>query len=416
MYKKPRGTVDIYGNEGQIFFALQYFLSDISQHYGFTRIETPIFEEKKLFARSKDETSDMVTKEMYTFVDKGNRELALRPEGTAPVVRFVTEEKILDKEKHPLKYYYISPMFRYERPQSGRQRQFYQYGIECIAIDSIYDEIDVILLANQIVQDLHVANCVLKINYLGSLDTRKKWINELKKYFSQYKSELTDDSQKRIDTNPLRILDDKIDGTKSFVKDSPKIDKYLSEKELKEIQEFKKILDQNKIAYEWDSKIVRGLDYYTGIVFEIITKDNNLTIVGGGRYENIFSEIGSKDFRCFGFAIGIERLLLAINPKKLDKYLINNNIYFANLCSSNSMANEIINNLRSKGFSIVTSYSSNKLKSHFKFSEKYHPKLILIFGDNEKDNSEVIIKNQLNNEQKTISLKELEKELEKEIR
>ncbi|MGL4617150.1 MAG: histidine--tRNA ligase [Mycoplasmoidaceae bacterium] len=413
MIKKPRGTIDIYGNFSEFFFNFSRFLEDISWSYGYSRVETPIFESKDLFYRNEYDTSDMIENEMYNFIDKGNREITLRPEGTASIARFVVEEKILHKEKHPLKYFYIGPMFRYERPQSGRQRQFYQYGIECISIQSIYDEVEIILLAKKIIEKLKIENIVLKLNYIGNKQTRKKWNIELKKYFKENINLLTEDSKNRIEKNPLRILDDKVDSKKNVVKNAPEIDGFLSEEEKEYIELFKKIMKKNNIKFEWDKNLVRGLDYYTGIVFEIVSNEKNITIIGGGKYEKIFSEIGENDYSCFGFALGMERTIGIAKLDSLDDYKRKNLVYFANLTKNDFDSFNIINDMRENEIKVVTSYDTNKLKQHFKISEKYNPNIILIYGDKEKENSEIIIKNQITKKEEKIKLNGLIKKLKK---
>ncbi|MGL5246023.1 MAG: histidine--tRNA ligase [Mycoplasmoidaceae bacterium] len=411
MIKKPRGTIDISGNFSEFFFNFCRFLEDVSWSYGYSRVETPIFESKELFCRNDDDTSDMIVNEMYTFTDKGNREITLRPEGTASIARFVVEEKILHKEKHPLKYFYIGPMFRYERPQSGRQRQFYQYGIECISLESIYDEIEIILLAKTIVEKLNIKNTILKLNYIGNKETRKKWNIELKKYFKKNIDLLTQESQNRIEKNPLRILDDKIDSKKKVVKNAPTISNFLTKEEKEYIELFKNIMDKNSVKFEWDNTLVRGLDYYTGIVFEIVSNEKNVTIIGGGKYEKIFSEIGEDDYPCFGFALGMERTISIAELNSLDDYKRKNLIYFANLTKNDFDSFNIINNMRENGINVITSYDTNKLKQHFKISEKYNPDIILIYGDKEKENYEIIIKNQNTQKEEKIKLNSLIKKL-----
>lgn len=414
MFKKPRGTIDIHGDFSEFFFNFSRFLEDISWSYGYTRVETPIFESKDLFCRNEDDTSDMIANEMYTFTDKGNREITLRPEGTASIARFVVEEKILHKEKHPLKYFYIGPMFRYERPQSGRQRQFYQYGIECISLNSIYDEVEIILLANNIVEKLQIKDTVLKLNYIGNKETRKKWNIELKKYFKNHIDLLTDDSKNRIDKNPLRILDDKVDSKKDVVKNAPIIDFFLTKEEKEYIELFKSIMEKNNIKFEWDKSLVRGLDYYTGIVFEIVSNEKNNTIIGGGKYEKIFSELGEDDYPCFGFALGMERTINISGLNSLDDYKRKNLVYFANLTNNNFDSFNIINDMRINGIKVVTSYDVDKLKQHFKISEKYNPSIILIYGDKEKENSEIIIKNQITQKEEKVELNLLIEKLKRD--
>lgn len=415
---KPRGTKDIFGSNYNNFIFIRDFLFKITKYYNYQPIITPIFEYKELFIRSISE-SEIVKKEFFDFKDKSNRELVLRPENTISVIRSIVENNNLYTDIHPLKKSYFGQMFRYERPQSGRDREFWQFGIELIGVKNIFEKIEVICLVNNIFSSLNLLNFIeLKINFIGSIDTRNKWILELKKYFNNYKDQLSNDSVKRLETNPLRILDDKIDCQKDFVKKSPKIDKFLSKDEINEWQEIKQMLSKLNIKYSIDENLVRGLDYYNGLVFEVVSKSDKLkgqsTILGGGSYCNLVKELGyEKDYDGIGFAIGIERLLIALNDANLIQNQTNNiDIYFACLndeCLFDSFS--IVEKIRKNNFSCQFDFSTKKLNKHFKNSEKLNSSIVLIFGKNEMDSKTIVINDQKNKTKITISLSDLIKKI-----
>lgn len=416
-YAKLRGTIDIYGEEIIYYNYVTSSLRIISNLYGFSEIITPIFEGKNLFSNNIGDDTDIVTKEFYDFKDKGGRDVVLRPEGTLPVIRSVVENKLTYTETLPLKYFYIGPMFRYERPQSGRQRQFTQYGVEYIGIKNNYQQVEIILLALNILNTFKIKNFSLKINYIGSLETRTIWIEELRKYFLKYKKDLTEDSINRLKKNPLRILDDKIDSKKEFVKNAPKIDDFLTEKEVQEKNELINLLNTFKINFEFDSTMVRGLDYYSGLVFEFVSNlnilNNQSTIIGGGKYENIFSKFGQDNLVCIGFAIGIERLIVALKQENPIDVSEKFDIYFANLIENNVTSLFIISLLRSAGFAVESNLATFKLDKHFKIAEKKNPKIILILGQKELSEEKIIIKNQDTKKEKLVKIDLLLKEIQK---
>lgn len=419
-YSRPRGTVDIYDENIDYFNFVYDTLKMISKIYSFKEMQTPIFEPIELFQKNIGETTDIVTKEFYNFRDKSNRELVLRPEGTLPVARSVIENKLLHTGLLPLKYFYIGSMFRYERPQSGRQREFHQYGVEYISIKNIYQQIEIIMLSLNILNTFKLKKFVLKINYIGTLETREKWIDSLKNYFMKHKKSLSKDSVERINKNPLRILDDKEDSKKECVINAPTIDSFLTENEIKEKNEIIDILNKSKINYIFDQTMVRGLDYYSGLVFEFCSTleslSNQSTIIGGGKYENMFSQMGEDNHVCIGFALGIERLIIALQDENPFISRDSLDVYFANITEDNFVPLIIISMLRSSGISVDTNFNIFKLDKHFKSAEKLKPKLILIFGNKEKSAEKIIIKNQKDNKEKIVKLDSLVKEIEKILR
>lgn len=340
-FQKPRGTLDWYGEPLAKFNSVADSLRVMANLYDFEEIVTPTFENLELFTRSVGESSDIVSKELYNFKDKSDRDLALRPEGTAGAVRSFVENKMFANKTGPVKLFYLLNLFRYERPQGGRLREFHQFGVEYLNAANPFNDVEAISFAHDILEFFELnKDVVLKINNLGSVAQRQIWMEELKKYFEQYKSELTADSLKRLEKNPLRILDDKVDGKKDFVLKAPKLSAYLSEEDKEYFNLILACLDNLKIKYEVDDSLVRGLDYYTGVVFEFVSNNPNLegksTLIGGGRYSNLVKEIGGPDYEGIGFAIGIERLIMALEASNYDFNLNSDLVAFIG-CASESL-------------------------------------------------------------------------------
>ena len=399
-YKRPRGTVDLIDTDAKVFSKVEKILKETAEEFNISEIRTPIFESKDLYIKSVGETSDIVNKEFYDFIDKGGRSLVLRPEGTAGTIRAIVENKLL-KTNNFLKVYYVGSMFRYERPQSGRQRQFNQFGIECVGNVTLYDEVDVILLAKTILKKLKINNYKLEINNIGTNESRNKWVDALNVYFDKHKEQLTEDSQNRINVNPLRILDDKVDGSKEFVINAPKIKEFLTEDEKIYFENLKKIMDFTGIEYIENSTLVRGLDYYNGIVFEFMSNSKILkgqsTIIGGGRYNKLIEQTGGPDVIGIGFGLGIERIIISTleeNPDFLDEISFDA-IILPLSESSHIHAMKILNDLRKNDLKAIINNQTYKLSTHFKFADKYKSNNIIIIGDEELKNNNVIIKNQI---------------------
>lgn len=413
---KPRGTQDyIFALEPEFDIVCEA-CKLIARLNGYYQIKTPTFEYKELFIRTVGDTSDIVNKEFYEFKDKGDRDMVLRPELTASVCRAVVENKLLHRMSHPLKFFYIEPMYRYERPQSGRLRMFHQFGVECIATDSYYDDVDMILLATSILGAFGLTDYVIKINNICSSATRAKWIDALKKYFADYKDQLTEDSVARLDRNPLRILDDKIDGKKDFVKNAPKVTKFATKEEIDYFKKITDTLNEMQVKYVIDETLVRGLDYYCNFIFEIESTSELLkgqpTLVGGGRYDTMIKELGGDDTKCVGFALGIERLLVALqgNPalrKAADEYR-HVDVVIANLAEETGMISSMIcKMLRIAGFSCTTNRNTTKLEKHFKYAETQNAKYVIIVGPKDVKKQVVLVKNQLTMKQDEVKVDKL---------
>lgn len=414
-FPKIRGTEDRFGIDANNYTRVIDAFSFLAKRFGYQQMISPIMESADLFIRSVGDSSDIITKEFYDFKDKGDRHVVLRPEGTAGVIRALIEEKIVFSKQLPVKTFYYGPMFRYERPQSGRLRQFSQFGIECVGTNSVYDDADVLILANNSLKMLGLKNYSISINNIGNYDSRKKWIEELKKYFKKYEKELSQDSINRINTNPLRILDDKVDGKKDFVKNAPKIDSFLTKQEIDSFNELVHALKELHVDFTVDKTLVRGLDYYTNFVFEINSNCKELTgqptLIGGGRYSYLVKELGGTDLSCCGFAIGIERILiqLAAEQCKIVKPI---SIDVCVACISNKPEAKLItlaitNLLRLSKFSTIANFDHPKLEKHFKYAKDNNAKFVIIIGDKEIETNKVIVKDQSDMSQKELSTNEL---------
>lgn len=413
---KPRGTQDYIYELDPGFDILCESCKMIARLNGFYQIKTPTFEYKELFIRTVGDTSDIVNKEFYEFKDKSDRDLCLRPELTASVCRAVVENKLLHRMAHPIKFFYIEPMYRYERPQSGRLRMFHQFGVECIATDSYYDDVDMILLATSILGAFGLKDYIVKINNICSSKTRAKWIDALKSYFAKYKDQLTPDSQARLDRNPLRILDDKIDGKKDFVKSAPKIVDFATREEIDYFKKITNALKEMQINYVIDDTLVRGLDYYCNFIFEIESTSDLLkgqpTLIGGGRYNTMIKELGGDDANCVGFALGIERMLVALKDSPVLKKAIDSyksvDVVVANLSEDTSLISSMIcKMLRIAGVSCTTNRNTIKLDKHFKYAETQKAKYVIIVGPKDIKKQVVLVKNQLTMQQDEVKVAKL---------
>lgn len=410
--KKQKGTLDIYGIDGQKFVQIESIAHALCEKYNYTFIKTPTFEASELFHRGVGETSDIVTKETYDFVDRGNRNITLKPEGTASVVRCFIENKMDNLPEQPTKFYYITPVFRYERPQSGRFREHTQFGIEVFGSNSTLIDAEVISIAYNFYSLLGLKNLKVKINTLGDIESRIKYKEALIEYFTPHKDILCEDCQKRLIKNPLRILDCKIDCDKEIMKNAPKISNYLNEDSKNRFKEVLDILTYLEIDYEIDNNLVRGLDYYDHTVFEIQANLEGFgkmtTLCGGGRYNNLVKTLGGNDIPAMGFGIGIERLLLILD--KLELNIIDNNrldLYIINLATDKKRPLLLASDLRMSGFKVETDYLNRSLKGQFKSVGRLNPKYFTIIGDDEIEKGKIKIKDNDTKEEEEIDIDDL---------
>lgn len=389
--QRPKGTVDILPDESGSWEKVEQILRDFFKQANYREIRTPSFENYNVFSRSSGETSDVVEKEMYDFNDKGGRHIALRPEGTAGVVRAYVEDKLYAPEiAKPLNVYYIESTFRYERPQAGRQREFHQIGIESFGSANPLADVETIVLAHDLLAKLGVKNYELHINTLGNSQVRQGYHDALVNYFKPVRDQLSDDSKRRLEKNPLRILDSKDEQDKKFLPDAPKIVDYLDQESKENFDQILKMLDQLKINYVIDNDLVRGLDYYTGVIFEFMVEDKSIwesasTILGGGRYDNLVEEFDGPSTPAVGFGIGEERLMLVLqkqNPKLFADQGID--FFIANIGRETEVKTvEIARLLRKQGLKVQYDVEQKKLKAQFKKADRAKAKYVITLGDKE---------------------------------
>jgi len=401
--QKPKGTIDITPLTIRGWHQIEEAIKSLTHFYHIQEIRTPMFESSDVFHRSVGELSDIVTKETYTFNDRGDRSMTLRPEGTAGIVRSVIEQKLYTT---PQKLYYVGPMFRYERPQAGRQRQFHQFGVEYFGYQDAASDAEIITFAVTYLELLGVQSFKLKLNYLGDADTKARYTKALVDYFTPLKDQLSSENQARLTTNPLRILDDKT----LSLKEVPTIESFLSESEITYLTEVREYLNALQIDYEEDPRIVRGLDYYTGLVFEIQSTHSKFgsqtALCGGGRYDQLVAEFGGPKTPAVGFAIGLERLLLAMEyDGVLEPFVDAIDVAVCSMPSTKVAAFDITQSLRLSGFITERMDNQKALSNQLKQANKLHAHLIVIVAEDEWSKSQVLVK--VDGNQHTIPIDQL---------
>ncbi|MXR08219.1 histidine--tRNA ligase [Mycoplasma hyorhinis] len=392
---KPKGTQDIFGKKKEVFLHIRDSFFQVANSFNFQYIETPIFEFANIFL-SSGQSSDIVNKQMYEFKDKNDRLLALRPEGTAPAIRAINENKLYLEHN---KFFYFGPMFRYERPQKGRNRQFYQAGIEYINLDSNLIKLEVLDFAKQLLTKLDLLkDTTLKINYLATQEQRNLYSDYLKKYLLNYKDQLSFISQTRLDVNPLRILDEKQDADKEFVKQAPKLQDFYTQEQKEEFEQIQRLLQQNNINFEVDPLLVRGLDYYDNLVFEFVSESKYLgtksTILAGGCYNGLFTRFAGPDLKGIGFALGVDRIaeILINNDELFKEFFLD---FFILALNEEEIANvtKLVSNLRFLNFRVdFNKKLFNSFAKAFKNSTKWKAKY-LIFKEKNQPQDKWTIKN-----------------------
>jgi len=388
-------------------FYTEHILKDIFETYSISEIRTPALEDSSLFKRSVGDTSDIVNKELYSFMDKNDKSITLRPEGTASVIRSIIEKKI-DNESN--KFWYLGPMWRYERPQKGRYRQFSQAGVEILGYTEGIAELEIVSIICSINKALGIENSILKINHLGDKESKEKYCNALKNFLMPLSSKLDEKDIQRLNTNPLRVLDSKSSETQEILKDAPKINDFLTDQSLDLLNLVKNTFSE-ECNIEIDHTLVRGLDYYTGFVFEAVSSDLGAqdAYLGGGRYDDLCKQLGGKDLPAIGMAIGIERLSLLTKTYKKNRTLISFIIISSNL---ESKAYKIAHNLRSinSSIDIDVQLSDGSLKSKLRRANKDNASYAFIIGEDELKSENIIVKslNDENSEQIIMNISEIE--------
>ena len=399
MIQKPKGTYDVYGTYGEKIQYLEKLLSALMEKYHYEFVRTPIFEASSLFHRGVGETTDIVSKETYDFKDRGDRDMTLRPEGTAGVVRSFIENKMYTRPSMPVKAWYYGPMFRYERPQAGRYREFYQFGVEVFGSTSPMVDAEVISIPVTLFRLLGLKGIQVKINSLGDKESRAAYREALLTHFEPHLNELCHDCQERYSKNPLRILDCKVDKELECMKNAPKLSDYLSEQSKQHFESLKQYLDDLGIDYIVDEHLVRGLDYYTETVFEVEAdiKDfgSNNVLCAGGRYNHLVENLDGPATPGVGFALGYERILNAIEAEGIELETENQvDAYIIPMDESlRKEAFRLTQTLRMNGFTIETDYLNRNLKGNFKQADRLGAKFIVLIGEDEQKEHIYTIKN-----------------------
>ena len=413
MIQKPKGTYDVYGIYGKKILYIEELLEGLMEKYNYEYFRTPLFESSNLFHRGVGETTDIITKETYDFKDKGDRLLTLRPEGTAGIVRSFIENKIYGTYSMPVKTWYYGPMYRYERPQKGRFREFYQFGVEVFGSNSPMLDAEVISIPVNFFKLLGLKNVKVKINSLGDSESRNNYRNALIEYFKPNIDTFCSDCKDRLEKNPLRILDCKIDKDNDLLKKAPKTIDYLNEESKNHFEGVKKYLDALGIDYVVDTNLVRGLDYYTHTVFEVEAdiKDfgSQNVLCGGGRYNNLVETLDGPKTDGVGFAMGMERVMEAIISEEVHLHVIDSiDCFIIPITSKESeYAYKLCMDLRLNGFIVDIDYDSKNIKSNFKTATKKNAKYVIIVGEEEQKTNTLTVKNNETQEECKIKYEDL---------
>ncbi|MGT2547711.1 histidine--tRNA ligase [Streptococcus milleri] len=415
--QKPKGTQDILPKDSGEWQYVEEFARNTFKKYNYAEIRTPLFEHYEVISRSVGDTTDIVTKEMYDFYDKGDRHITLRPEGTAPVVRSYVENKLFAPEvQKPVKLYYMGSMFRYERPQAGRLREFHQIGVECFGSNNPATDVETIAMAAQFFNEIGIQGVTLQLNSLGNAESRAAYRQALIDYLTPLKDSLSKDSQRRLEENPLRVLDSKEKEDKLAVENAPSILDYLDEESQTHFQAVRSMLEALGIPYVINTNMVRGLDYYNHTIFEF-TADvagNELTICAGGRYDSLVAYFGGPETAGFGFGMGVERLLLVLEKQGVELPLEDSlDVYIAVLGEgANNKALEIVQALRKQGFTAERDYLNRKLKAQFKSADTFGAKVLITLGESEIESKQVTIKNNQTREELIVDLNQIQEDFQ----
>ena len=407
MITKPKGTYDLLTTDAKLYTYICHMIEDFMNNYNYEYIRTPIFEATELFHRSVGENTDIVTKETYDFLDRGNRSNTLRPEGTAGIVRSLIENKLYGNKNECIKLFYTGTMYRYERPQSGRNREFTQFGIEAFNSNDPLIDAEVISIGYYLLESLGIEVNVA-INSLGDAETRKRYTKALIEYIKPQIENLCPDCQNRLKTNPLRILDCKADADNIIIKNAPKISDYLSEASINRFRKIKAYLGLLDVDYEVNEKIVRGLDYYDENVWEYVD-ENGVVLGGGGRYNHLVENLGGPNIPAVGFAIGLERVMNNIK-QDIDVELLKNNVdvYIMSISEEEKMyALRFAQNLRLNNIMTEINSAALSLKSQFKVADSLKAKFIIMLNENDLQKGIIKVKDTATKEIVTLDEKEI---------
>lgn len=401
----PRGVQDWYGEAMHKRTVVEKIARDLAKTYNMTEIITPMFEHTVLFQRGVGETTDVVQKEMYTFTDKGDRSITLKPEGTAGVMRAYLEHNMY-AQPAPTKLYYVTQAFRYEKPQSGRLRQHHQFGVEFVGSKSPLAEVELITLVTTLIRKLGLKDAKLHINSIGCKNCRKTYNDALLSYLKQHEEELCPTCRERMQKNPLRVIDCKVDACKKVVADAPRTIDYLDDECREHFEELKALLNELEIPYEVDTGIVRGLDYYTKTVFEFVNEDG-FTLCGGGRYDGLIHEIDEKqDIPSVGFGMGIERILYFLEREGVELPPQEPVALYVGILGKEAKARayKLVNEIRSHGVIVETDYMDRSVKAQMKYANKINAKKTVIIGSEELADNRAKVKDMETGEQTEVAL------------
>lgn len=412
----PKGTKDMMPDQAYKWHYLEKKFAEICEKYGFMEIRTPVFEHTELFKRGVGDTTDIVQKEMYTFNDLGNRSITLRPEGTSPVVRAYVEHKEFAGVQ-PNKYYYNIPCFRYEKPQSGRLREFHQFGVETFGSSDMMADAEIIAIGYEFIKEMGITDVELRINSVGCPECRKKHREALRDFLAPKYDELCDTCKGRFNTNPMRILDCKSPIDQELVKGAPMMLDFLCDDCAEAFEDLKKNLEAMGIEYVVDPKIVRGLDYYTKTAFEFVTTKIGAqgTVCGGGRYDGLVEEIGGPSTPGVGWGMGKERILMTMEAcgSKIEEPA-GADVFIAFMGERGKAAGlRLMSELRSKGLKVQMDVMGRNLKNQFKHANRVNAKKTIVIGDNELDENKLTIKDMATAEQTTVPFDKIADELVK---
>lgn len=404
----PRGVQDWYGEEMHKRTLIEKIARDIAKTYHISEIITPMFEHTVLFQRGVGETTDVVQKEMYTFLDKGDRSITLKPEGTSPVMRAYLEHNMY-AQPAPTKLFYVTPAFRYEKPQSGRLRQHHQFGVEFVGSKSPLAEVEVISLVSTLIRKLGLSDAKLHINSIGCKECRKTYNDALLAYLKEHEENLCPTCRERMLKNPLRVLDCKVDTCKSIVDKAPRTIEYLDEECRAHFEELQVLLNELNVPYEIDTGIVRGLDYYTKTVFEFVNSEG-FTLCGGGRYDGLIHEIDEKqDIPSVGFGMGIERILYFLEKEGVTLPQEDAVELYVGILGKEAKAKayKLVNEIRSHGIIVETDYMDRSVKAQMKYANKLGAKKTVVIGSDELEKGVARVKDMETGEQTEVALTDI---------
>lgn len=403
--QRPKGTQDWYGENMHKRTVIEKIARELCRTYNIKEVITPVFEHTVLFQRGVGETTDVVQKEMYTFQDKGDRSITLKPEGTAGAIRAYLEHNLY-AQSQPIKMFYVTPAFRYEQPQSGRLRQHHQFGVEFVGSKSPLAEVELITLITTFIKKIGLKDAKLHINSIGCPTCRKAYNDALLAYLSKYERELCPTCRERMKKNPLRVIDCKVPSCKEIVVNAPRTIDYLDDECREHFEELQALLTELNIPYEVDTGIVRGLDYYTKTVFEFVNEEG-FTLCGGGRYDNLVHEIDEKqDIPSVGFGMGIERILYFLEKEGTEIEPQPEISLYVGILGKEAKARayQIVNKMRENGIVVETDYLDRSVKAQMKYANKIGAKNTVIIGQDELDKNKAVMKNMETHEQTEVVL------------